>query len=351
MSSASESAVSVITQLEKTIQQLPWDERSGYIEKAFHLCIDENNLDYAARVLELYAHGFVNENVISMSNVYIRRRMDSGWQITATFDPRRTPNEHEIVICYGNYPHTVESLPTTTNHVYRHPIYFSDLQDTHTCVENNKAWDPVDCIYILTTETRLDRYFNILLELCRVSAPLHRIYKYCGGFTEYTGNKSQDKYICASQNHADVATDFLTKGHNYCLVLEDDFSFLSDPELVFTSLNTFFERNYDFHVCFLSYSKIGLVEPYDDLVSYNKQPCTTSSGYLLQKYSAPEVRDCFLEGIEMMKKGHSTCIYCCDRYWYTKFSNINKLLCFKRKLGYQYVTHSDIVNQSNINFD
>jgi hypothetical protein len=71
---------------------------------------------------------------------------------------------------------------------------------------------------------------------------------------------------------------------------------------------------------------------------------------MLQKSTANIIRDCQYEGVEAMKRGETPGIYCCDRYW-AKFNPENKMLCFKRKLGFQYVTHSDIVNHANIHFD
>lgn len=344
----------LVSSLETAIKALPWDRRTEQLNSAFQICIDNNELGAAARVLALYKYGFVDEGAIVRSNVYLRRRIEDGWNVRACFDPSYTPAEKEIVIYYGNYPHSVECLPATQK-VYRHPIYFNMID--HTVVTYHSAWEPIDRIYILTTESRVDRYFHILLELCRVGAPLHRIHKYCGGFTAYTGNQSQDKYACASKNHADVAADFVDRGYGACMVLEDDFSFLSDIQHVHDSLSAFFSRTdkedavyRDFYVCFLSYSKWGNIEDCDDLVSFNKQPCTTSSGYLLQKSTAHIIRDCQYDGVEAMKRGESPGIYCCDRYW-AKFNQDNKMLCFKRKLGFQYVTHSDIVNHANIHFD
>lgn len=337
----------LVPALEAAIKELPWDKRTEQLSSGFRICMENNELNAAAKILGLYMYGFVDEAAIQLSNSYIQRRVENGWKVTACFDPSYNPEENEIVIYYGNYPHSVECLPATQK-VYRHPIYFNMIH--HSTVMYHSSWEPIERIYILTTESRVDRYFHILLELCRVQAPLHRIYKYCGGFTEYTGDRTQDKYICASQNHADVAADFVDRGYGACLILEDDFSFISDVKHIHDSIHQFYKKEYDYNVCFLSYSKWDLIEDYDELVMYNKQACTTSSGYLLKKSTAPLIRDCQREGVEAMKRGGWSGTYCCDRYW-AKFNPEGKMLCFKRKLGFQYVTHSDIVNNANIHFD
>jgi hypothetical protein len=340
----------LVSSLETEIKLLPWSQRTEQLNSAFKICLENNELDSAASVLGLYAYGLVDEGIIERSNMYLRARLATGWTLRASFDPSYAPLEKEIVIYYGNYPHSVECLPATQK-VYRHPCYFDKVE--HTTVDFHSSWEPIERIYILTTESRIDRYFHILLELCHVGAPLHRIHKHCGGFTAYTGNPSQDKYTCASKNHADVAADFVDHGYGSCLVLEDDFSFISDVPCVHNTLAAFFpfsDAHRDFYVCFLSHSKQDLVEDCDDLISINKQACTTSSGYLLQKSTAHIIRDCQYEGVEAMKRGEDPGIYCCDRYW-AKYNSDGKMLCFKRKLGFQYVTHSDIVNNANIHFD
>jgi len=347
----------IINELEEKIKTLPWEKRSEELKSFIERRLEENDLDVVSRGLGLFSYGLIDETVITLSNIYLRRRIVDGWSIIASFDTDREPAEKEIIIYYGNYPHSVECLPATQK-VYRHPIYFTMIE--HSEVEYNLCWKPVERIYILTTASRLDRYFHILLELCRVAAPLHRIYKYCGGFKNYTGNLSQDKYICASQNHVDVTSHFMENKYEYCVVLEDDFSFISDIRFLHDSLHTFFQRcdsslitstpYNSFYVCFLSYSKWGAIEPGDDLISYNKQPCTTSSGYILKKSTVKHIMECQIEGVECMKRGGAPVKYCCDRYW-CKYCAHNTMVCFKRKLGFQYVTHSDIVNRINIHFD
>jgi len=334
--------------LERTVRQRPWPLRTELLNSAFLACLEGDDLDAAARVLGLYSLGLVDEGAIELSGRYIRRRREQGWKVTAAFDPSsHRPAAAEIVIYYGNYPHSVECLPATPT-AYRHPAYFGLVE--HTDVAYHPSWEPVARIYVLTTEPRVDRYFHLLLELCRVGAPLHRIHKHCGAFTPHTGDPTQDRYICASENHADVTADFVAAGHRACLVLEDDFSFISDTRCVHDSLAALFASDRDFYVCFLSYSKWGPVDECDELVSFNRQACTTSSGYLLRRETAPVVLGCQREGVEQMKKGRPPSTYCCDRYW-ARYNAEGRMLCFRRKLGFQYVTHSDIVNRANIHFD
>jgi hypothetical protein len=490
--------MNISAEIAKTeILQVEWSKRQAILIEKIQdaLCsfdINDNQFNYIPMLFSLFAYSLVDERVIRLSNEYIKLCYRRGWTIYALFSPLTSslpspltsslpspltsslpspPNT--LYIVYGNYPHSVEALPTPNSPLYRHPLYFAEISQYHTHVDSHPVWSNIDGpIYILTTGTRLDRYAHILLELCKVKAPLNRVIKYCGGWMDYTGDKNHDRYICASVNHEEVCTHFLSVSSsssseggiqvsppaplisktnnessllsssgsssgspsssssglssgspsgsssgsssgspsgsssgspsglssdpssgsssgspsglssdpssrsfcaendagaiaplhefraeaspaNYCLVLEDDFSFIDDVNHIHNSLQQFFENIYkDFYVCFLSYSKYGNIEDIagDSLIKYSKQWCTTSSGYILQRSTAGVIQETHREAIEKMKQGESANIYCCDRYW-CKYGHENKMIVFGRKLGFQYITHSDIVNKINIHFD
>ena len=320
--------------------QVEWSKRQSILIEKIQdaLCgfdMDNNQFDYIPILFSFFAYSLVDEEVIKLSNEYIKLCYRRGWTIRAMFTPPLPSGEicapHRgdrgkfnsqgvggsaglptLYIIYGNYPHSVESLPTPHSPLYRHPLYFADIAQYHTHVDSHPVWSNIDGpIYLLTTETRLDRYAHILLELCKVKAPLNKVIKYCGGWADYTGDKNHDRYICASINHEEVCTHFINSSSssasfsasssasfsplsswrgvggtqasppaNYCLVLEDDFSFIDDVDYIHNSLQQFFENKHrcvykDFYVCFLSYSKWGNVEdiPNDsnDLVKKIKQ--------------------------------------------------------------------------------
>jgi hypothetical protein len=290
----------------------------------------------------------INDNLIQETNRVLELARELGYKIVATTDIMRKPQENEFVICYGQYPHTIECIPTSSRILYRHPIYFNNIN--HTQIEYNKCWESISTIYILNLEERRDRYMNILVELCRVNAPLNRIYHYKAQKTSYLGNRSQDAYIGATNNHLDAIRDFIQSGNDHCLILEDDITFISDINHIHNSLKDFFNNPIDYDVCFLSYSKFGEVRKYNDLLSVSYQNCTTSSAYLVNKNSVSLIENCFQVGVDEMKKGGEPHIYCCDRYWNILQSR-NKMFLFRRKLGFQIITHSDITNNINYNFD
>lgn len=349
-----------------------WGQRKEIlIRKIQDALCDSTNFSQIPYYFSLFSYALVDEYVIKLSNEYIKICYRNGWKIHAFYDPKEarefmaSSSPNNMCIVYGNYPHSSEALPSPSNILYRHPLYFADIAQYHQEIYDhcNPVWLNFDGgINILTTEARLDRYSHLLLQLCQVAAPLSKVIKYSGGWRDYTKNREHNKYICASINHLEVTEKFMNNNNDFVLILEDDFSFIDDKEHIYSSLGHFFDfqkkNRTDFYVCFLSYSKWGLIEDCSgsssssnpSLLGYSKQWCTTSSGYILQRSTVSVIRDCHRESVAKMIAGETPNIYCCDRYW-CRFGQEQKLLVFRRKLGFQYITHSDIVNNTNINFD
>lgn len=293
----------------------------------------------------------IEEHVIRNSSHLIElERKLHGKKIIGTTDPLREPGADEIIVCYGNYPHDVYNLPHAEqpNKIYRHAIYKDFIK--HDIFEHHPCWDKIDQIYILNLKMRKDRWMEILVELCKMGAPLNKIYHYQAPIEVVTGVKQVDKYLGATKNHLDVVSHFLSNDFNYCLILEDDLTFTSDILKHQQDLQEFFKRDYDFDVCLISSSKYHELRPHDDLLVKSYQVCTTTSGYILKKESAHKVYQCFKEGYEKIKETHQYHIYVCDRYW-SKLQKDNKFFLFKRKFGYQRANYSSITETIDCHFD
>lgn len=309
---------------------IPYDKRNSFIDAVYIANYYLNDIEKCKYWLsqfefaELTPHNYKNANFLFSK---LSKR------IVASFDPIREPAEDEIVIVYGNYPDWHHALPHS-NKLYRHVSLFSSLK--HDVVESHSCWKDVDIIYILNLETRIDRYYEILTMLASVKAPLERIY-------HYKAKKDPiSPYIGATENHVEAMKHFEASCHNTCLILEDDFVFIDDKQCVWNSIDEFFRRKYDYNICFLSLSRMGRREPYDDMLSISHQACTTSAGYFLRKPTSSEVFNISNEGLERMRQTRDYTIFCIDRYW----CSLSKKLFFKRKLGFQRPSYSN--NTSNI---
>jgi len=297
-----------------------------------------NDLAMSRRVYAAYEFADIRPLVIQQSSSLLN------WmgRVVASFDPTREPKDGEVVIVYGDYPDWHHGLPIT-NKLFRHPSFFSQV--AHDVVESHPCWDSVDVVYILNLETRSDRYMETLSSLARVAAPLHKIYHY-----KAQKDPSMSPYAGATKNHLDAMVHFnQTPELKQCLVLEDDIVFTSDVSRVWSSVAEFFRRPYDYTLCFLAISRIGHREPFDDLLSRSRQPCTTSSAYFLRKPSSQEVQRVVQEGFDIIVKGQDpNYTGVIDQYW---CSHLPMIHFFKDKLAYQRPALSNLVGAVVANLD
>lgn len=282
----------------------------------------------------------VDDHIIVNSS-YLLKQLNKTIVATTVID--REPLENEIVIVYGNFHHAMNNLPIE-NKLYRHPIYFTRVE--HDLFEFDECWNSIDQIYILNLIERRDRYLEILVELCRMNAPLHRIYP-------LHSKKIDSTYIQqlyeVGKSHISVIKHFIGQSYKHCMILEDDVTFTSNIPTHKYDLQLFMERHYDYDICLITSSKYGLVKPYDDLLSLSYQPCTTSSGYILNSSTVQKILDVLEEGNQKLLATNDAS-YCCDRYW-QKLQNDGKFFVFNDKFGYQRPTYSSITKSATCHFD
>lgn len=316
----------IIRHIAKTLEarSIPYDRRTEIYDTIFIANYYTKNWWDAQYWLRMFEFADITPHIYFNSKFLFRAM---GKKVIASFDASREPTDDEIVIVYGNYPDSHRALPGT-NKVYRHVSLFFDVE--HDTIEYNPVWEFVDVIYILNLRERVDRWYETLLTLASVQAPLHRVFHYKA--------EKGDQYTGATQNHVDVMDHFCKMGYKHGLVLEDDFVFIDDKQDVWNSLKYLVEDEYSYDLCFLSISKVGEREPHDCLLSRSKQACTTSSGYLLQKATAPRVHEVASEGLRLMKETKNTHDYCIDRYW----SKLSDIFFFRNKLGFQRPCYSNL---------
>ena len=313
---------------------VPYDKRSSFYDTCFIANYYMSNIEKCQYWLsnlefsEITQHNVAN----ALCLFYIMKK-----KVIATFDDSREPSENEIVIVYGAYPDWHLALPCS-NKLYRHISLFET--SSHDVVEYDPIWEPVDIIYILNLEERVDRYYETLLSLASVRAPLHRVHHY------KAKKDGLPPYVGATKNHVDVAEHFCASGKNTCLVLEDDILFIDKPS-VLSSLRSFFSKPRDYAICFLSLSKFGRREPYDDLLGKTFQQCTTSSGYFLQSSTAQSVYNVLSDGFHKMIITGDHHTYCVDRYW----SCLPDLYYFSKKLAFQRPSYSNLTRGVSAHLD
>jgi hypothetical protein len=312
---------------------VPYAKRSSFYDSAYIANYYLGDIAKAQEWLRRFEFADIPDHVYRNSN-YLLPRL--GKRIVAVFDANWYPNDDEVFIYYGNYPDWHLALPGS-NRIYRHVSKFWDIR--HDKVRSHPNWNVIDTIYILNLEERVDRYYDTLLALCAVKAPLDRVYHY------KAVKDGTPAYMGATKNHVDVMEHFCASGKERCLILEDDFVFVDNTELVWSTLPNLWNLSYD--ILFFALSKTGPRDPETDLLVRTTQACTTSSGYMLQKETAPKVLATAREGLELMKSTGNQHDYCIDRYW-TKLPN---LVCLRPKLGFQRPSYSNLLRTVSAHLD
>lgn len=262
-----------------------------------------------------------------------------GKKVIATLDSTREPSEDELIVVYGNYPIWHYSMPFSSK-MYRHITYFWDI--SHDDVEYHPCWEKIDQIYIINLEKRYERYVETLLELAKVQAPLHRV------IHNKVVNTGEDPTINAARQHIQIIDQFKKSNKDFCMIFEDDFTFISDINHVWNSLTLFFERNYDFEVLLLGTSKYNQRCEYDDLLTLSKQSCTNASGYILCKNTIDSVIAVVNSGFEQFLANPGIpWEYGFDQYW----RRLTKRFFCRKKLGFQRIGYSDVGQRINATLD
>lgn len=313
---------------------IPYDKRSSFFETCFIANYYLNNIEKCQYWLSNYEFAEITPSVVAnaLTLFYIMKK-----RVIATFDSTREPTDDEIVIVYGAYPDWHLAFPCS-NKLYRHVSLFAN--SSHDVVEYDPVWEPIDTIYILNLEERVDRYYETLLTLASVRAPLHRIHHY------KAKKDGLPPYVGATKNHVDVAEHFCLSEKTNCLVLEDDILFVDRPTVT-SALSSFFSNPREYDICFLSLSKYGRREPLDDLLGQTFQGCTTSSAYFLHSSTAHGVCSVLSEGLAKMIESGDHHTYCVDRYW----SSLSKLYYFSKKLAFQRPSYSNLTRGVSAHLD
>jgi len=314
---------------------IPYHSRNQIFDIGYAANYYLKNIPKCQYWLEKFEFAEITSNVYHNSNFLFGIL---GKKVIASFDSQREPVEDEIVIIYGNYPDWHHALPYSSK-VFRHASLFGQIK--HDKIEYDLAWEDVDIIYILNLKERSDRFNDTLLALCSVKAPIHRIHHY------KAEKDGLPPYVGATKNHVDVMKHFKESEKNNCLILEDDVVFIDDHKFISESLKSFFTKKYKYNICFLSLSKIGERQPFDDLLSITKQQCTTSAAYFLNKESLEIVLQVAEEGLLKMTETSDHHNFCIDRYW----CKLPELYLFKKKLVFQRPSFSNLTKQVNFHLD
>ena len=150
--------------------------------------------------------------------------------------------------------------------------------------------------------------------------------------------------IGCSYSHAHVLEQFLKTDKEFCIVLEDDFTFVNPGEAK-TRIQHLLECADTWDLVMLAGKAISTEECKDPSIR-RVIDAQTTSGYLLKRSFAPTLLKNYLEGVSQQdvyvkkhkKPSHP---YCLDIHW-KQLQPISKWFICEPKLGFQLVSYSDI---------
>lgn len=328
---------------EYSIERAPYHKQAAILDYQYVAHYNNKNLQECMNVYKHFYKYKITDHVKNNAQFCYDLARQLGYKIIGTGDTDYLPGINEIVIYFGNYPDDYMALPQSRQ-IYKNAMYREQIKlDEY---KSDMCWDNVDQIFIMGLENEHERINSTIIQLAIMNAPLDKIFVY----KAKKDIELTDVYIGATKNHLDCMKIMKDRLYKCCLFLEDDFIFTSTINDNKTRLSEFFQRKYDYDICFLSASKYHERADWDDLLILSKQPCTTSSGYLLNSSTIDRVYNVVNEGYELLKTTGISEKYCIDRYW-QKLQSDNKVFIFKNKLGFQKPSMSKIAGKLNCELD
>ena len=318
------------------LSQDPVILRDELIAEASHHFAQSDIASGIAALTKLRWATIDNETLVR-TDVYLAQ-ISAGKRIVATCNPRRIPADDEIVIIYGNYPHTFENV-VVNNPIKRHVAMFGEFD--YDDVEYDHRWDGIGQIYIINADNRPDRYDAVLRELASARAPFNKITRVPAIRDETTRLPPVDGQIGCLRSHIEVLRRAMVGNFDQVLILEDDFCFTTEVDAHLDDLQTFLSRGYEYLICLLATSKYGRIIPKDDLVSVSLQPCTNTGAYLVSAAGIEKLLPVQEFALGRLKETHDTLSYAVDRCW-SVLQSSGQFLVFRRKFGFQSSSFSDI---------
>jgi GR25 family glycosyltransferase involved in LPS biosynthesis len=300
-------------------------------------CFAGERVEEGVAALRRLSLATVDERTLAGSDPFLRA-IAGDRTIIATTDLARRPAENEVVVVYGNFPHSFDNV-VVNNPVRRHVLDFGELP--FDVVESDPRWSEVARIVVINADDRLDRFDAVMRELATARAPLDRVVRQPGVFERVMDDPLLDGAIGCLKGHLAALRLAAPRPGEHALVLEDDFCFTSDIDTHLTDLSSFVERGYDYAVCLLATSKYGRIEQRDDLVSESRQPCTNAAGYLVSGDHYNRLVAVQEEALARLVATRDPNRYAADRYW-SVLQAEGRFLVFRRKMGFQAASFSDI---------
>jgi glycosyl transferase family 25 len=202
---------------------------------------------------------------------------------------------------------------------------------------NNLSLKYIDAILYINLEHRKDRLEHIKKEISKINPTLSKAQR-------IDAVKHEIGALGCTLSHIKALQLFISNpSWNTCMILEDDFTFISnEPSEIHNSLISFFDNVKDFDMLLLG---TGVKDYKDDATEYpmirKVLSSQTASGYIITRKYIFTLLANFLKGSNLIKKEGLKEEYCLDQYW-KQLMPIGKWYALEKRVGFQYSNYSDI---------
>ena len=186
-------------------------------------------------------------------------------------------------------------------------------------------------VYYINLDHRKDRNREILQELKKL--PRGAVVERVPAVYE-----KERGHLGCSKSHIRALEKFIHSGEDTCIILEDDFEFVSGGA---TRLGNFLHgERFPFDVIMLSSNDIDSqacqYPGFKKII--NSQ---TASGYIVSKHFAPTLLKNFKHGAQLLEREYNHSEYAVDQYW-KLLQPVSKWYSFDPPCGRQRKSYSDI---------
>jgi glycosyl transferase, family 25 len=188
--------------------------------------------------------------------------------------------------------------------------------------------DLIKHIVYINLDYRTDRRGEVEQELERMGLSGER----------FSAIRTKPGIIGCTQSHLAVLQMAKSRGWDHVLILEDDFMFIVDKEVVDTQLNAFFDLTIPYDVLMIGYNILKST-PFNDTVC-RADDVQTASGYLVHSRFYDSLIQNLSEAASQLIATGQHWIYANDQYW-KRIQPESQWFCMNVRIGKQRPSYSD----------
>jgi hypothetical protein len=196
--------------------------------------------------------------------------------------------------------------------------------------------DKIDIIYYINLAHRKDRKSQFLEWVLDSEFPEEKISRIDAVYTNDFGQLG----CCLS--HIKALEEFIKSSYSNCIIYEDDYEPINRKNY-WENLRRFFLSDIDYDMLLCSHNALQSSETiYEgfEKVKYS----VTASGYLITKDFAPKLLENLKEAAALLNTERDKTKHSIDVWWNRLFDKAN-IYCFKKRIGFQRASFSDIENK------